>query len=465
MAHPVNDSRTSRGFGSTRPGLALLLAFLGVALSFLAASAYSQYRARVIDSAALAIAEDTSPSIEELAAARAGLRNLEVALAQSVLAVDAGGTFDDHEIRAIRREVDGHVHAFLKLRILPGEDALWTGVEQAIADLDREIDDVALAIQAGDLSRAAHLVQTEVRPSGDRVSAVLLDTIAYDAEYSQQAATAIHAARQDNLVLAMILDTLCLLASIFAAVVVRRVTRSYSDLLEARNQLLGRQAEELEAFAGTVAHDILSPLNAVSLAHDLILTRTQVDGDAKALVLRARTALGRTKLLVHDLLEFARSGAKPTPGAHASIAEVVTGVVQELSPRAEEVGASIRIDVGTGGYAACPPGVLTSLVGNLLRNSLAHVANRPVKEIGVRAFASNGHVRVEVADSGPGLAAELQEVIFLPHVRGPDVGHDGLGLGLATVSRLTKAHGGAVGVQSQLDRGSTFWFELPSATA
>src|SRR5262245_25184538 len=65
LAHPVNEFGTSRGFRS--PGRALLVAFLAVAGSFLAATAYSQYRARVIDIAALTISEGTSPSIEKLA--------------------------------------------------------------------------------------------------------------------------------------------------------------------------------------------------------------------------------------------------------------------------------------------------------------------------------------------------------------------------------------------------------------
>ena len=72
-------------------------------------------------------------------------------------------------------------------------------------------------------------------------------------------------------------------------------------------------------------------------------------------------------------------------------------------------------------------------------------------------------MRIEVEDSGPGIPPALYETIFDPHVRGRTDGKPGIGLGLATVKRITESHGGAVGFRSRLDVGSTFWVELPRA--
>jgi signal transduction histidine kinase len=66
--------------------------------------------------------------------------------------------------------------------------------------------------------------------------------------------------------------------------------------------------------------------------------------------------------------------------------------------------------------------------------------------------------RIEVEDTGPGIAPEHQRKIFQPYVQ-LAYGTAGIGLGLATVDRIVRAHGGAVGMISD-GHGSTFWFEL-----
>lgn len=73
-------------------------------------------------------------------------------------------------------------------------------------------------------------------------------------------------------------------------------------------------------------------------------------------------------------------------------------------------------------------------------------------------------VRFEVEDTGPGLPPGLEPLVFEPYVRGHKTGA-GIGLGLATVRRITEAHGGEVGVFANKERGCTFWFELPCATS
>jgi signal transduction histidine kinase len=86
------------------------------------------------------------------------------------------------------------------------------------------------------------------------------------------------------------------------------------------------------------------------------------------------------------------------------------------------------------------------------------------RRIEVRARALDRVARVEVADTGPGLAPELKEDLFDPYVRhsSPDI--PGLGLGLATVRRIVRLHGGEVDVVFNPSHGCVFWFELPLCT-
>jgi signal transduction histidine kinase len=81
----------------------------------------------------------------------------------------------------------------------------------------------------------------------------------------------------------------------------------------------------------------------------------------------------------------------------------------------------------------------------------------------VRAKAADGVVRFEVADQGPGIPSEYREAIFERNVRVPGSPGSGAGLGLFIARENVKAHGGRIGVESGVGRGSTFWIELPTS--
>ena len=115
-------------------------------------------------------------------------------------------------------------------------------------------------------------------------------------------------------------------------------------------------------------------------------------------------------------------------------------------------------------WVKASPGVLTSALSNLVRNAVKYMGDAPERRIEVRVFAQGAMTRFEVADTGPGIPANLLDSIFEPYVRANPAAAKGIGLGLATVKRVVVTHGGRVGVQSALGAGSLFWFELPAAT-
>jgi signal transduction histidine kinase len=108
--------------------------------------------------------------------------------------------------------------------------------------------------------------------------------------------------------------------------------------------------------------------------------------------------------------------------------------------------------------------VLASLVSNLVRNAIRYIGDAETRRIDVRVLEAGERWRFEVQDTGPGIPADQQHRIFEPHVQlGP--GTSGIGLGLATVDRLVRAHAGTLGVISTPGSGALFWFELPRAGA
>jgi signal transduction histidine kinase len=149
---------------------------------------------------------------------------------------------------------------------------------------------------------------------------------------------------------------------------------------------------------------------------------------------------------------------------------VIAGAIKEIAPGGGEREIEIVAELAAPGTAACNPGVLASLVSNLLRNAIKYAGGVRAPHIIVRARALNDRlgrprVRIEVEDNGPGLPAALGDQVFEPYVRGPGSGKPGIGLGLATVKRITDAHGGRVGVRSVPGQGCTFAVELPAVKA
>jgi len=144
---------------------------------------------------------------------------------------------------------------------------------------------------------------------------------------------------------------------------------------------------------------------------------------------------------------------------------VVAGLLDELGPFAAQRHAALRFDDVPDVAVACSPGVLLSLLGNLLRNGLKYLGSAEVREVSLRVRERRGRVIFEVEDTGPGIPAELGTRIFEPYIRGPNTGAPGIGLGLATVKRLVESHGGSLGVRAGSRGGALFWFELDEALA
>ena len=110
------------------------------------------------------------------------------------------------------------------------------------------------------------------------------------------------------------------------------------------------------------------------------------------------------------------------------------------------------------------PARLTQILINLLSNAYKYTPKGG--RIRVQASHKDGYVRCVVADTGIGISAEDQEQLFTKFFRSenPDVQErQGTGLGLCIVKNLVELQGGRIGVESELGKGTTFWFTVPEA--
>jgi signal transduction histidine kinase len=436
--------------------VALIVILLGLSI-------YTHYQLRRIERDAIGVSTNAVPSLQYLADGRTALRGLAVSVEESVNSSTGGYSADAAAaIQHARNDFTVVMTRYEALPSYPGENEIRLELQPAVAQMDSAVVRVQHLMSGGDVALARATWARDGRAAGRRVDELVASLIKLNAVQARDFAAGILNAEVRSTVVGFVLDGVSSLLAIVATVFAWRLANA-NRLLARTGQELQRRSEELDAFAGRVAHDLLNPLNTLSLwlaAASRKLDAAETE-EASRLVGRARASLLHTGPLVNGLLEFARSAARPTPNAHADLAKAVNEAVSDARPEAEQAAEEILVEGCPAMEVACDPSVIASVLSNLIHNAIKFTRNSSVRRIIVRAWGEGDHARVEVEDTGPGMTEETARTVFEPFVRGPSSDVAGLGLGLATVRRFTEACGGKVGVRSAPNRGSLFWIELP----
>jgi signal transduction histidine kinase len=440
---------------------ALLLAFALVVASFLTETVVSQILASTIDEAAERIVTDYSPSVVALAIARSELHRMQDFASDYV---DGGGrAIDRQRLDASRAELDRATASYMRLPFIPGERELWERVADDMREVHATSDRTVAAVAGGDTAAARRLVSEDLRTVVDRTSADILSNIELNATAADDDGRLIARRRRTSLHAAVGLAVASVGFTTLIALLIYRLRAQHDDLQRRHAMLLADANAELEIFASRLSHDILSPLASTRLALDSALHASN-DVSVRRTLQRGASGLDRAARIAQSLFDFARAGARANPAERGDVRAVVSGVVEEYRPLADEAGARLEARVPDPAHVACNEGLLTSALSNLVRNAIKHLDGTPDKRVDILAVDAGDRVRIEVRDTGPGLAPGVQEHLFEPYVRGPEAKEPGLGLGLATVKRIVETHGGAVGVESRTGAGCRFWMELPKAS-
>jgi signal transduction histidine kinase len=433
----------------------LAVAFVAVVAAFIGSTVLVQRESRVIDADATLISRDAAPGIQVISNLRVELREMQTRVLRVIESGSPGA-----EVADSRRRLDQLLERAVGLPTDTHEALLLGKLHSAVRAFDEATERALEQARGGHREEAVRTVREEVWRLADVAGAAANELVLYDVKAAESAAQRIEVARRRGNRTAWQLDALCALLAASAAFATVRAVRQMQRVQQANHDLTQRKAAELEQFAGRVAHDILSPLSAVSMAMRLVETNPAQSGEA---LQRAQSSLSRVRRIVDGLLEFARAGARPEVGARADVRVVAAGLLDELGPFATQRHAILRLNDVPGCAVACSPGVLLSLLGNLLRNGLKYLGNAEVREVSLCVRPRRGRVLFQVEDTGPGIPPELGQRIFEPYFRGPNTGAPGIGLGLATVKRLVESHGGTLGVRASPNGGALFWFELDEA--
>jgi len=245
--------------------------------------------------------------------------------------------------------------------------------------------------------------------------------------------------------------------------------KAATDALEESARKLRELEKIRDDLMKMIVHDLKSPLSAVLAAMELLL-----DGDFGPLTPPQRGAIADCEDkaedllgLIDDLLEIRRIEESALALERVPIAPsaLLTEIVHEWSHRFQQEGATASIDVADDApvFHADRP-LIKRVIGNLIQNAVTHSGHAVTLQLLVRREGSDP--LFTVADNGPGVPPEYQEIIFrkFEQVRTPNLPKlRGSGLGLAFCKLVVEAHGGRIWVQSAGDgQGSAFHFTLPA---
>ena len=224
---------------------------------------------------------------------------------------------------------------------------------------------------------------------------------------------------------------------------------------------LKRSNYDLEQFAYVASHDLQEPLRMVGSFMDLLRQRYhgQIDERANQYIEFALDGVSRMRQLIDDLLAYGRvdrMGRKLEP---TTVRSALQRAIANLRASIEQSGARITYD--TMPTAMADRAQLAQLFQNLLSNAMKFRRADVVPEIHVGARRQNGRWVIWVQDNGIGLPPEHRERVFMlfQRLHSRDQ-YPGTGMGLAICKRIAERHGGDIWVESETDKGSTFYFTL-----
>jgi PAS domain S-box-containing protein len=246
-----------------------------------------------------------------------------------------------------------------------------------------------------------------------------------------------------------------------------KVARDISDRKRAQEALARAKevaettSREFEAFSYSVAHDLRAPLRGIDGFSQALLEdySDKLDSEGRRQLGKVRESAKYMAQLIENLLMLARVTQSDLRREHVDLTTLARATTVRLQNADSQRSVELRVADGLVGYGDAR--LLGILLENLLSNAWKFTAKRAIAHIEFASERENGQRVFFVKDDGAGFdmayAAKLFGVFQRLHT--PDE-FEGIGIGLATVQRIVRRHGGRVWAEGALDRGASFYFTL-----
>jgi PAS domain S-box-containing protein len=242
---------------------------------------------------------------------------------------------------------------------------------------------------------------------------------------------------------------------------------SFQDLSNEEQIRLQAQQYEQRAMLGEVtsvlAHEVRNPINNISTGLQLMSMNLPADHPLQPDILRLQQDCDRLEELMKSILAFSRSGSQEMQTIHLDL--LIRRWMDRMQPRIARFNIQPHLFIEpdlppVSGNPKTLEQVFTNLVTNAIQAMKDQGGSLAVKvQKLVSPESSQTIVEISIADTGPGIPAELLERIFQPFF---STNRDGTGLGLAITKRIITAHKGSVNVES-FPGGTIFYVRIPAA--
>jgi signal transduction histidine kinase len=239
------------------------------------------------------------------------------------------------------------------------------------------------------------------------------------------------------------------------------------DLQSAKRELemVNRELKEMDEaklkFIGIASHELKTPLTAIKANIDFILSEKEgkIPEHLQSYLLTIQRNTNRIQMRMDNMLDMARikSGRLLLYREPIRLSEVVGGYINEVKPVDKNI--SIQIDIPEDLFIYADRNGFHDIFINLLSNAFKFTSDGG--EVKIVANRKDNDILHEIHDTGIGIPEDEIKKIFEEFYQVEGGKHGGTGLGLAITKRLVEEHGGKIWVESQLGKGSTFYFTLP----
>ena len=244
--------------------------------------------------------------------------------------------------------------------------------------------------------------------------------------------------------------------------------RQEAALTEAR-QAAEEANNTKSAFLATMSHEIRTPLNGIISMTEMLEATEQTD-EQTGMTSIVQESSATLLAIINDILDFSKieAGMLELDSVSLSVSQIVEGVADMLGVRATEKGIELLtfVDPKAPDYFQGDAVRLRQILMNLVSNAVKFTEDGEVTiEVSVEETrATTATMLFCVKDSGIGLSGEQKFKLFQPFMQA-DIStarrYGGTGLGLSISKALVEAMDGQIGVDSELGKGSTFWFKAP----
>jgi signal transduction histidine kinase len=236
------------------------------------------------------------------------------------------------------------------------------------------------------------------------------------------------------------------------------------------NQIQAKVAE-LRGFVANASHELRTPLTSIKLRVEALRSGALDDPPvAERFLAEIESEVDRLSSMVNDLLDLSRieAGFDSTKRAPVDLGSIISDVYETFSVRAERAGVTLVSEVEPDlPQVMGNEDQLRRMLYNLVENAIKYTAHDGRVELSLLAGDQEETLFLRVKDTGFGIpAAQLPHIFerfYRVEATRPRYGRShGSGLGLSISKSIAEAHGGRIGVTSQVGVGSTFWIELPA---